>query len=193
MARGRRELDEIDKKVKLSKENWKEALGIFRFIKPYRGYFITGLFLILLSSLTTLSFPYLLKRLIDSAQAISRGESVIRPDTIALWMVGILILQMLFSFGRVYTFAYAGEHALADLRRQVYNRIIQLPMDFFAQRRVGELSSRLGTDLSQIQDAMTLMLARWRCKIGGNELRSRISNSGVRSASPTWAGCLARN
>ncbi|MFY8046436.1 MAG: ABC transporter ATP-binding protein, partial [Chitinophagaceae bacterium] len=47
----------------------------------------------------------------------------------------------------------------ADLRRSVYNRMIQLPMDFFAQRRVGELSSRLSADLSQIQDAMTLMLA----------------------------------
>ena len=159
MARARREVEEIDKKVKLSRENWKEALGIFRFIRPYRAYFLIGLLMIMLSSVTTLSFPYFLKRLIDSAQALSRGEQVIRPNTIALWMVGILVLQMLFSFGRVYTFSYVGEHALADLRKAVYNRMIQLPMDFFAQRRVGELSSRLSADLSQIQDAMTLMLA----------------------------------
>ncbi len=159
MARARREVDEIDKQVKLSKENWKEAVGIFRFIKPYRQYFILGLLMILLSSLTTLSFPYFLKKLIDSAQAIREGKSVISPNTIALWMVGILVLQMLFSYGRVYTFAFAGEHALADLRKDVYNRMIQLPMDFFAQRRVGELSSRLSADLSQIQDAMTVMLA----------------------------------
>ena len=65
----------------------------------------------------------------------------------------------MFSYGRVYLFSYAGENALADLRKEVYNRMIQLPMDFFAQRRVGELSSRLSADLSQIQDAMTLMLA----------------------------------
>ena len=161
MARNRanRELDEADKKVKLSKENWKEALALFRFIKPYRNYFAGGLIFIVLSSLTTLSFPYLLKRLIDSANALSRGESVIRPNTIALWMLGILVLQMMFSYGRVYFFSYAGENALADLRKEVYNRMIQLPMDFFAQRRVGELSSRLSADLSQIQDALTLMLA----------------------------------
>jgi ABC-type multidrug transport system fused ATPase/permease subunit len=159
MARARREVDEIDKQVKLNKENWKEAIGIFRFIKPYRGYFILGLVMILFSSLTTLSFPYFLKKLIDSAQAIKDGHTEIAPNTIALWMIGILVLQMLFSYARVYTFSYAGEHALADLRRSVYNRMIQLPMDFFAQRRVGELSSRLSADLSQIQDAMTLMLA----------------------------------
>ncbi len=161
MARNRanRELDEVDKKVKLNKENWKEALALFRFIKPYRSYFAGGLLFIVLSSVTTLSFPYLLKRLIDSANAMSKGEIVISPDTIALWMLGILLLQMTFSYSRVYFFSYAGENALADLRKEVYKRIIQFPMDFFAQRRVGELSSRLSADLSQIQDALTLMVA----------------------------------
>jgi ABC transporter fused permease/ATP-binding protein len=161
MARNRanRELDEVDKKVKLSKENWKEALALFRFIKPYRFYFAGGLIFIVLSSLTTLSFPYFLKRLIDSANAMSRGEIVISPDTIALWMLGILLLQMSFSYGRVYLFSYTGENALADLRKEVYNKMVQFPMDFFAQRRVGELSSRLSADLSQIQDALTLMVA----------------------------------
>lgn len=154
-----REVDEIDKKVKLSKENWREAAAMLRFIRPYRGYFFAGLLFIVLSSMTTLSFPYLLKRLIDSADAISKGQDVISPNKIAFAMIGVLVLQMMFSFGRVYFFTYAGEHSLADLRREVYNRMIQLPMDFFAQRRVGELSSRLSADLSQIQDAMTLMLA----------------------------------
>ena len=159
MARARREVDEIDKQVKLSKENWKEAIGIFRFIKPYRGYFILGLVMILFSSLTTLSFPYFLKKLIDSAQAIKDGKASISPNTIALWMFGALILQMIFSYGRVYFFAFAGEHALSDIRKEVYNRMVQLPMDFFAQRRVGELSSRISADLSQIQDAITILLA----------------------------------
>jgi ABC-type multidrug transport system fused ATPase/permease subunit len=160
MARNRgNDLDELDKKVKLSKENWKEAIAIFKFIHPYRAYFFTGLIFILLSSLSTLSFPYMLKNLIDSSNAISRGEKVMNPTTIALLMVGILVAQMLFSFGRVYCFSYAGENALSSLRKAVYEKMIQLPMDFFAQRRVGELSSRLSADLSQIQDAMSIMLA----------------------------------
>lgn len=160
MARNRgNDLDELDKKVKLSKENWKEAIAIFKFIHPYRAYFFTGLIFILLSSLSTLSFPYMLKNLIDSSNAISRGEKVMNPTTIALLMVGILVAQMLFSFGRVYCFSYAGENALSSLRKAVYEKMIQLPMDFFAQRRVGELSSRLSADLSQIQDAISIMLA----------------------------------
>jgi ABC transporter fused permease/ATP-binding protein len=159
MARNRREVDEVDKKVKLNKESWKEVVAMLRFIRPYRAHFLAGLLFIGLSALTTLSFPYLLKKLIDSAQAMGRGEIAVEPDTIALAMFGVLILQMIFSYGRVYFFAYAGENSLADLRKEVYNRMIQLPMEFFSKRRVGELSSRLSADLSQIQDALTLMLA----------------------------------
>jgi ABC-type multidrug transport system fused ATPase/permease subunit len=59
----------------------------------------------------------------------------------------------------VYILTRVGENTLADLRADVYRRLIRLPMDFFARRRVGELSSRLSTDLAQIQDALTLTLA----------------------------------
>jgi ABC transporter fused permease/ATP-binding protein len=163
MARGNRQDNGVRKpdmpKAKLTKENLKEALLIFSYLKPYRWTFITGLLFIALSSGTTMAFPYFLKRLIDSAHSISLGKEAVAPGTIALWMLGILSLQMIFSFMRVYLFTYAGEYALADMRKEVYRKMIMMPMNFFAQRRVGELSSRISADLSQIQEAVTGMLA----------------------------------
>lgn len=150
---------ESDKKIKITKENWKEALLVFAFLKPYRLKFIGGLLIIALSSLTTLALPYFLKELIDSANAIKEGRQATHPSYIALGMLGILVVQMVLSFSRVYLFTVVGENALKDLRSEVYKKMIRLPMDFFAQRRVGELSSRLTSDLSQIQDAVTFMLA----------------------------------
>jgi ABC-type multidrug transport system fused ATPase/permease subunit len=146
-------------KAKLTKDNLKEALLIFSYLKPYRWSFLTGLLFIALSSSTTMAFPYFLKKLIDSAHSLSLGKNAVAPGTIALWMLGILTLQMVFSFLRVYLFTYVGEHALADMRKNVYQKMIMMPMNFFAQRRVGELSSRISADLSQIQDAVTGMLA----------------------------------
>jgi ABC transporter fused permease/ATP-binding protein len=163
MARGNRQDNGVRKpdmpKAKLTKENLKEALAIFSYLKPYRWTFITGLLFIALSSGTTMAFPYFLKRLIDSAHSISIGKEAVAPGTIALWMLGILTLQMIFSFMRVYLFTYVGEYALADMRKEVYRKMIMMPMNFFAQRRVGELSSRISADLSQIQEAVTGMLA----------------------------------
>jgi ABC transporter fused permease/ATP-binding protein len=146
-------------KVKINKENIKEGLMIFKYVRPYRTKFILGLMFIALSGGTTMAFPYLLKRLIDSAHDMSKGLATITPTQIALGMMGLLTLQMVISFMRVYLFTSVGEHALADLRKDIYSKMITMPMDFFAQRRVGELSSRISADVSQIQDAVTTVLA----------------------------------
>jgi ABC-type multidrug transport system fused ATPase/permease subunit len=146
-------------KVRINKESLKEGLLIFKFVKPYRPQFIAGLVFISLSSATTMAFPYLLKRLIDSARSVSAGQLTSRPGTIALWMIGVLSIQMIFSFMRVYIFTFVGEHAVADMRKEIYRRMILMPMDFFAQRRVGELSNRISADVSQIQDTVTSVLA----------------------------------
>jgi ABC-type multidrug transport system fused ATPase/permease subunit len=146
-------------KLAVNKENLKQALIIFKYVKPYKWIFITGLLFIALSSVTTMAFPYLLKILLENAEKISAGAIATSTGTIALYMLGVLAIQMFFSFMRIYLFTYVGEHALADLRRDVYKRMITMPMNFFAQRRVGELSSRISNDVSQIQDAVTTYLA----------------------------------
>lgn len=147
-------------KVKISKESLKEGMLIFRYIKPYRGKFIGGLIFIALSSATTLTFPFFLKKLIDSAHGIGFTETFkASPGIIALMMMGLLTVQMFISFMRVYLFTAVGENALADMRKDIYKKMIMMPMDFFAQRRVGELSSRISSDVSQIQDTVTLVIA----------------------------------
>jgi ABC-type multidrug transport system fused ATPase/permease subunit len=145
-------------KPKVTMANLKETLLIFSFVKPYLGKFIGGLFFVFLSSLTTMAFPYLLKQLINTASGTA-GAALASSNTIVSWMFAILVVQMLFSFMRIYLFTSVGEHAVADMRRDIYRKMITMPMDFFAQRRVGELSSRISSDLSQIQDAVTSVLA----------------------------------
>jgi len=146
-------------KAKLTKENLRQALLIFSYVKPYRWLFAGGLLFIALSSVTTMAFPYLLKQLIDSANNSSKTIFHFTPGNIALTMIAVLAVQMFFSFMRIYVFTTVGENALADMRKDIYQRMITMPMEFFAQRRVGELSSRISADLSQIQDAVTSILA----------------------------------
>jgi ABC transporter fused permease/ATP-binding protein len=146
-------------KAKITKESMKEAMVIFRYMRPYRGYFIAGLIFIALSSGSTMAFPYLLKTLIDSAHGDLKGTFAYAPGTIAMAMLGLLVLQMIISFCRVYFFTTVGENAVADMRKDIYKHILMMPMDFFAQRRVGELSSRITADVSQIQDAVTTVFA----------------------------------
>lgn len=158
MARYRDETADLPK-AKLTKESFREGMMIFKYVKPYRWHFIGGLLFITLSSITTMSFPYLLGDLLKNAQDIASGKKATPPTTIALWMMALLTLQMGISFMRVYLFTYVGEHAVGDLRKDIYERLVRMPMDFFGNRRVGELSSRLSADVAQIQDVVTTVLA----------------------------------
>lgn len=149
-------------KAKLTRESFREGLTIFNYVKPYKGKFLLGLIFISLSAASTMAFPYLLKELIGSADKLHRGIiPQFSPATIAWLMIAQLSLQMIFSFMRVYLFTSVGEHAVADMRQDIYKKLIRMPMEFFAKRRVGELSSRLSADVSQIQEAVTTMFAEF--------------------------------
>lgn len=164
MARGRyTENNEESPKVKITRDSIRESAMIFRYLRPYRFRFAAALGFIALSSGTTMAFPYLLKTLIDSAHG-SFSLPVHLPfavttGRIAIAMIALLTLQMLISFMRVYLFTVVGENAVADMRKDIYHRLITMPMEFFANRRVGELSSRITADISQIQETVTNILA----------------------------------
>jgi ABC-type multidrug transport system fused ATPase/permease subunit len=150
-------LEEGEKK-KLNKEGIRKLLGIFRFVIPYRKTFILGLVSLALSSGTLLSFPYFAGKLLDVAQG--KGGFVLTSiNQIALALVGILAIQSVFSFIRVYTFTIVSERSLADLRQAVYSKMIWLPLSFFDSRRVGELTSRITSDVGTLYDTFTFTLA----------------------------------
>ena len=62
---------------------------------------------------------------------------------------------------RIYLLTEVGEKSLAGMRRDVYSKLLSMPMHFFSEKRVGELSNRISSDLSQIQDAISFTLAEF--------------------------------
>ncbi|TAE41076.1 MAG: ATP-binding cassette domain-containing protein [Sphingobacteriales bacterium] len=147
-------------KAKINKENLQKISGLLKYIKPYRGKFGIGMLFLLLSSLTGLAFPALIKMMVETAQGHLAGYGL--PQTvngIGYLAFAILFLQSFVSFFRIRLFVEVAEKALADIRRDTYFKMITLPMNFFANRRVGELNSRISADLSQIQDTITTTLA----------------------------------
>jgi ABC-type multidrug transport system fused ATPase/permease subunit len=150
-------LGESDKR-KLNKEGIQKLWGIFKFVFPYRWTFLLGLVALGLSSGTILSFPYLAGQLLDVAQG--KTHFIFTNITqVGAVLIGVLAIQSIFSFIRVYTFTQVSERSLADLRHAVYSKIIWLPMSFFDSRRVGELTSRLTSDVGTLQDVFTFTLA----------------------------------
>ncbi len=169
-------IQEETPKVKISKESLKEALILFSYLKPYRAKFILSLLFIALSAFTTSLFPFFLGKMVDAASpngaselqtGLMSGLSGSLKDihwslnTTLLLIFAQLSVQAIFSFMRIYLLTEVGERSLADMRRDVYSRLLTMPMSYFTEKRVGELSSRITSDLSQIQDAISSTLAEF--------------------------------
>ncbi|MEI9912701.1 MAG: ABC transporter transmembrane domain-containing protein [Bacteroidota bacterium] len=163
-------------KAKISKENLRQTLILFTYLKPYRAKFILGLVFIALSAFTTSLFPLFLGKMIDAASpgaAIPAMNNIGSQFGIGLknihWSLNTTLLlifiqlsvQTIFSFMRVYLLTEAGEKSLVDMRKDVYSKLLTMPMSFFTEKRVGELSNRISSDLSQIQDAISFTLAEF--------------------------------
>lgn len=154
---GREGLKEEEKRP-LNAKSFKQLYAIFRFTFPYKGWFVIGFLSLILSSATILAFPYLAGKLLDIAQGkkIAFFDSI---NEITVALLAILLVQGVFSFTRVYTFSVVSERSLADLRGSVFKKIIWLPLSFFDNRRIGELMSRITSDVGTLTDMFSFTLA----------------------------------
>ncbi|WP_332736946.1 ABC transporter ATP-binding protein [Flavihumibacter sp.] len=165
-------------KAKINKENIRQAMVLFNYLRPYKGKFILSLVFIALSAFTTSLFPLFLGKMIDAAApgtttVPTTGSTSMMPfgeqlrnlnwdlNTTLLLIFIQLGFQMLFSYMRVYLLTEVGERSLAGMRKDVYSKLLTMPMSYFSEKRVGELSNRISSDLSQIQDAISFTLAEF--------------------------------
>ncbi len=157
-----------EQKIKLTKESIQKAKGIFSYLKPYRLIFTIGWIFLLLSSSTMILFPYLMGQLLGSSgsKVTSMNESfslmkMENINSIVILLFSLFGVQAIFSYFRVVIFTNVTENALRDLRKSAFERLIYMPMDFFNQNKVGELSSRISTDIVQIQETLRTTIAEF--------------------------------
>jgi len=147
------------KKFRWTKEEWLKTQKLFSFVRPYAVPFVIGLVLLGISS----SFVLILTVIAGELLNVAQGNPTYGIDMRGLgWaMVAVLVLQGVFSYSRVLLFTYVSENTMADIRTSLYNRLVCLPMRFFEDSRVGELTSRTTTDVQQLQSALSITLAEF--------------------------------
>jgi len=144
-------------KSKITKSSLNKALLIFKYAGNHKWKFYVGLVFLLFTGGTALAFPKLMGMLIDCVKNKDNAQA----NFIAGGLLVILFLQSIFSFFRLSLFVNFTENTLANLRLALYSNLVKLPMTFFSQKRVGELNSRISSDITQIQDTLTSTIAEF--------------------------------
>ncbi len=158
MARNRADRAEGEQR-KLSGERLRRSLKVFQYILPYKWPFIWGMFFLVVGS----GLFLVIMKLPGEILNIISGESKYGLSTNMAFFVVIALLavQSIFSYLRVQLFAVVSEKSMAALRRDLYQKLVTLGIPFLEERRVGELTSRITSDVTQVQGVVSLTIAEF--------------------------------
>ncbi len=133
-----------------------EIRRLLRYLRPYGGALAIATLGLIAGSALGLVFPWIMQNLVDAVLTQgNRGEL----NRITLLLLLTFFIRSIFYFFQNYALAYVGERIVVDLRRETYTHLHTLSLRFFSDRRVGELVSRLSSDVTLVRTALTNNLA----------------------------------
>ena len=165
MENRRERYSRTGERVKVSKESWKKSIQIFRYLKPYRGLYIVALFCLMVSTSTSLLFPNFLGDLLGAESSKQQMDfSLLDSNNINALFIVLMILfsiQAIFGFLRIYISSIVSESAIRDIRKDAFSKLISMPVQFYDANSVGELQSRVSSDISQLSETFTYTIAEF--------------------------------
>jgi ATP-binding cassette, subfamily B, bacterial MsbA len=117
---------------------------------------------LIFSAVIGLVFPLVVRYLLDAA-FIQQDRTIL--DRIAIGLVLLFTVQALLNYVQTYYLSAVGERVVAGLRRELFGRLLEMPPGFFAERRTGELTSRLTTDIGLLQGVLSHQIAEFSRQI----------------------------
>jgi subfamily B ATP-binding cassette protein MsbA len=135
--------------VSFREVNWARLFG---YLKPYGWQMALALVALLISTAFGLAFPAVIVKLLDSVTQTGQSSSL---NLLAGMLLGIFLVQAAFNFVQSYLLTWVGEKVVLDLRTSLYTHLQKLSLDFYATRRVGDLVSRLSSDVTQMRAMLT--------------------------------------
>ncbi len=131
-------------------------------VRPHLGSLLLAFAALVGSALIGLAFPMVVGYLLDAA-FVEGNRAVL--DRIALGLIGLFSVQALLNYAQTYLLSATGERAVAGLRNELFSRLLDMPPGYFAERKTGELVSRLSTDIGLLQGVLSHQIAEFSRQI----------------------------
>ncbi len=124
-------------------------------MRPYAGNLFIGGLALLLSGAITLAFPQVVRYLLDAAFVKASAGLLNR---IAIFLLALFAVQGVLNYVQVKLLTTVAEKVIARLREDLFSHLVRLSPGFFTERRSGELTSRLATDVTLLQSVMSYQM-----------------------------------
>ncbi|HEY2370824.1 MAG TPA: ABC transporter transmembrane domain-containing protein [Polyangiaceae bacterium] len=124
--------------------------------KPEWRSLALGLVCLAIASSANLVFPQAIRVLVDGALASGAQHAV---DQAAMFLFAVGIVSAIAGAARFVLFTVAGERIVARLRRDAYTKLLEQEIAFFDEHKTGDLTSRLASDTTVLQNAVSVNLS----------------------------------
>ena len=126
----------------------KSLLRVLRYFKPYRTRAVLTLAFAILSTLTAMAPPYLVKAVIDHAVAAGNARLLV------VYSGGIVLCYLLrdfFNMMRIRSNNRLEQQVILDMRDELFAKMQRLSLGFYSDRSTGELMSRVVDDVNHVE------------------------------------------
>lgn len=125
---------------------------LWPYVKKHLGLVLVAAVFLVVSTLAALSIPLLFGRAVDAGRGGAEGAALLDTiDRYFLYVLAAAVLMGVLSALRFYFVSRFGERVAADLRTDLYAKLLSLSPRFHASIRSGEAVSRLTADVSLIE------------------------------------------
>jgi ATP-binding cassette, subfamily B, bacterial MsbA len=166
--------------------DWRQLRRLWGFTRPYSLRLWSAVAAAGIAGLLGVAFPVIVGDLFNTAFGVQpeagvggllrgvEGPTAVAPasagdmgataadlNRLALVLFAVFAFQAVFNFVRVFQLGYVGEAVVADLRKTLFGHLMTLSVRFFEERRTGEITSRLTSDIATVQSAVSQALAQF--------------------------------
>ena len=122
------------------------------YLSPYRLRLSLAIIGLLFSAGLSLVFPAVIRNVVDS---VFTDADLALLDTITFMLLAVFFFRLFAAFVQNYNLNYVGEKIVVDIRQELYAHLLALSLQFYTDRRVGELISRISADVTVMRTVMT--------------------------------------
>ena len=123
------------------------GLRLIHEVKPFQAQFFGATFFILFGAAAQATAPFLVGRAID--QNIARADLPGLLKTLSL-LLGVYGIAVLCQRGQTRRIGAVGQHVLASIRLRLFRHLQSVPLNYFDRRPIGDLMSRLLSDVDML-------------------------------------------
>ncbi len=147
--------------IEVQKNKKSVFLRLLKYSLPYAHLLVLAIAIVLVLTYLSLMPPQIVRTAINKyilSEDLQAGERLSGISRQSLWFLIVSGGIFLFEYLSILVTTYIGGRVVYDVRRQLYDHVLKLPMSFFDRHPSGQITTRITSDTQNVQEFFTSVI-----------------------------------